>query len=417
MREVIVDLLYAYKKDGSYLNIALNHVFNHHDFSLKDKELITTIVYGTVQNELYLEAQLKPYIKGRIKLYERVVLLMSLYQMIFLDKVPSYAVINEAVRIVKKKHGVAMSKVVNAILREFDRQGVREIECDDLEEKLSIETSMPLWIVKMISKQYDEDIAKRYCLSSLKKPRLTARVNTLKSDVDAILQDEAFIRGNISPEAVFYKAGNIAHHPFYKEGKITIQDESSQLVASFLSPKKDSYVLDMCCAPGSKTTHLAAIMENTGHIDAFDLYEHKIKLVQNNLERLGVKNTNVRAYDAINLEEIYEKETFDYILLDAPCSGLGVVTRKPEIKYQDSSQMDGIIVLQKKLLRVAYRLLKPGGILVYSTCTINKKENQFQIKWLVGEYPNIKLEKEQLILPDDYESDGFYMCRMKKESL
>ena len=195
---------------------------------------------------------------------------------------------------------------------------------------------------------------------------------------------------------------------------VTIQDESSQLVAPLLSPSEDDLVLDMCCAPGSKTTHLAALMNNKGKIIACDLFEHKIKLVKENLKRLNISNVELHAIDATTLKEKYLEGTFDKILLDAPCSGLGVMKRKPEIKYHDSSVMDTIIPLQAKLLDNAYYLLKNNGKMVYSTCTINKKENEQMIKKFLEKYPDMKIVEERKILPFVYDSDGFYMCKLEK---
>ena len=195
---------------------------------------------------------------------------------------------------------------------------------------------------------------------------------------------------------------------------MTIQDESSQCVARLLNPLPGEYVLDMCSAPGSKTTHLAALMENKGRIDAYDLHEHKIPLVKTQCDRLGVEIVNVKAYDSTRLVELYEKETFDKILLDGPCSGLGVLSRKPEIKYNDSSAMDEIIVIQRNLLENAYDLLKRNGKMVYSTCTINKKENEKQIQAFIKRHPDMKVLEERTILPFEYHSDGFYMCLLKK---
>ena len=170
----------------------------------------------------------------------------------------------------------------------------------------------------------------------------------------------------------------------------------------------------MCCAPGSKTTHLAAIMNNQGKIIAYDLFEHKIKLVEANLKRLGVNNVELHVGDATLLKEKYSEESFDKILLDAPCSGLGVMKRKPEIKYHDSRAMDTIIPLQAKLLDNAYYLLKKNGKMVYSTCTINKKENEQMIKQFLDKYPDMKIIEEKKILPYVYDSDGFYMCKLEK---
>ena len=170
----------------------------------------------------------------------------------------------------------------------------------------------------------------------------------------------------------------------------------------------------MCCAPGSKTTHLAALMNNKGKIIACDLFEHKIKLVKENLKRLNISNVELHAIDATSLKKKYLEGTFDKILLDAPCSGLGVMKRKPEIKYHDSSVMDTIIPLQAKLLDNAYYLLKNNGKMVYSTCTINKKENEQMIKKFLDKYPDMKIVEERKILPFVYDSDGFYMCKLEK---
>ena len=187
-------------------------------------------------------------------------------------------------------------------------------------------------------------------------------------------------KGKLAKDALYYQGGNIAYTKEFQEGLVTIQDESSQLVAPYLSPKPGDYVLDMCAAPGSKTTHLAALMHNQGKIDAYDLYEHKIPLIQQQLTRLQVSIVDVKAYDSTKLIELYPPLTFDKILLDAPCSGLGVLARKPEIKYHESNAMDEIIQIQQKLLENAYPLLKNGGNIVYSTCTINKKKmkNKFR---------------------------------------
>ena len=222
-----------------------------------------------------------------------------------------------------------------------------------------------------------------------------------------MLTDENFEAGNLSPDGLLYRAGNIANTDYFKNGLVTIQDESSQLIAPLLDPQPTDLVLDMCCAPGSKTTHLAAIMNNQGKIIAYDLFEHKIKLVEANLKRLGVNNVELHVGDATLLKEKYSEESFDKILLDAPCSGLGVMKRKPEIKYHDSGAMDTIIPLQAKLLDNAYYLLKKNGKMVYSTCTINKKENEQMIKQFLDKYPDMKIIEEKKILPYVYDSDGF----------
>lgn len=413
-RKHAFQILNQYFTDQSYLNLALNEILKNSQLSRQDKDLCTKIVYGTIQNLLYIQYQLEPYIAHKkVKRKIRTLLYMSLYQLIYLNKIPDYAIINEAVKLAKQENYHA-GQFVNAILRQFIRNPLRSTEeLDDL-RKLSIETSHPLWMVKMLSSQYDFDTAKKICLEDNQVPLRTARVNTLKTTVENILQDSSFLPGKLSKDAVLYRHGNIAETKAYQQGLLTVQDESSQLVALTLAPLPGEYVLDMCGAPGSKTTHLAQLMANSGQIEVYDLYEHKARLIEDNCQRLGITNVQVHTFDATKLSEIYAKETFDRILLDAPCSGFGVLKRKPEIKFHDSAVMDELIPLQAKLLENAYDLLKINGTMVYSTCTINKKENEYMIDCFIRKHPDMKVLYEKTILNFEYHSDGFFICKMKK---
>ena len=407
-------ILNQYFEDESFLNIALNEELKKSELKREDKDLCTTIVYGTIQNLLAIQYQLQPYIKGkRVKKKIKTLLYLSLYQLMYLDKIPEYAVINEAVNIAKKQ-GYQTSKFVNAVLRNFVRNERRSLEGLDELERISIETSHPLWMVKMFNKQYGLEKTKKICLEDNTPPTRSGRVNTLKASKEELLKEGCFKEGTLSKDALLYDKGNLALTSYFKEGKVTIQDESSQLVARLLNPQKTDYVLDMCSAPGSKTTHLSALMENQGKIEAYDLYEHKVKLVEYNLRRLGVKNVHIQAGDSTKLKEVYPEKTFDRILLDAPCSGFGVLKRKSEIKYHDSSIMDGLVSLQALLLENAYYLLKNDGTMVYSTCTINKKENELMIQKFIEKHPDMEVVKQRTILNYEYHTDGFFMCKMKK---
>lgn len=407
-------ILNQYFEDESFLNIALNEELKKSELKREDKDLCTTIIYGTIQNLLAIQYQLQPYIKGkRVKKKIKTLLYLSLYQLMYLDKIPEYAVINEAVNIAKKQ-GYQTSKFVNAVLRNFVRNERRSLEGLDELERISIETSHPLWMVKMFNKQYGLEKTKKICLEDNTPPTRSGRVNTLKASKEELLKEGCFKEGTLSKDALLYDKGNLALTSYFKEGKVTIQDESSQLVARLLDPQKTDYVLDMCSAPGSKTTHLSALMENQGKIEAYDLYEHKVKLVEYNLRRLGVKNVHIQAGDSTKLKEVYSEKTFDRILLDAPCSGFGVLKRKPEIKYHDSSIMDGLVSLQELLLENAYYLLKNDGTMVYSTCTINKKENELMIQKFIEKHPDMEVIKQRTILNYEYHTDGFFMCKMKK---
>ena len=407
-------ILNQYFEDESFLNIALNEELKKSELKREDKDLCTTIVYGTIQNLLAIQYQLQPYIKGkRVKKKIKTLLYLSLYQLMYLDKIPEYAVINESVNIAKKQ-GYQTSKFVNAVLRNFVRNERRSLEGLDELERISIESSHPLWMVKMFNKQYGLEKTKKICLEDNTPPTRSGRVNTLKANKEELLKEGCFKEGTLSKDALLYDKGNLALTSYFKEGKVTIQDESSQLVARLLDPQKTDYVLDMCSAPGSKTTHLSALMENQGKIEAYDLYEHKVKLVEYNLRRLDVKNVHIQAGDSTKLKEVYSEKTFDRILLDAPCSGFGVLKRKPEIKYHDSSIMDGLVSLQELLLENAYYLLKNDGTMVYSTCTINKKENELMIQKFIEKHPDMQVIKQRTILNYEYHTDGFFMCKMKK---
>lgn len=413
-RLIALEILLKYKQEKSYLNLTINSYFQKYELSRSQKDFITRVVYGTVQNQIYLEYVLKPHLKTRVKSYEKMLLLMSLYQHLMMDAIPDYAIINEAVNLAKKKKGIRTSQFINAVLKQAF---LTEPSLEELskEERLSIETSHPLWMVKMLCKQYGYSTTQKICQANNEPPLKCARVNTLLTSKDELLKDELWQKGKLAKDALYYQGGNIAYTKEFQEGLVTIQDESSQLVAPYLSPQPGDYVLDMCAAPGSKTTHLAALMHNQGKIDAYDLYEHKIPLIQQQLTRLQVSIVDVKAYDSTKLIELYPPLAFDKILLDAPCSGLGVLARKPEIKYHESNAMDEIIQIQQKLLENAYPLLKNGGNIVYSTCTINKKENEKQIQAFIKRHPDMKVIKEQTILPFEYHSDGFYMCLLEKE--
>jgi 16S rRNA (cytosine967-C5)-methyltransferase len=341
-----------------------------------------------------------------------MLLLMSMYQKEFMDSIPDYAIVNTSVEMAKKKKGIKTANFINAVLQNAfsNKRSLNDLKDN---ERLSIETSHPLWLVNMFMKQYGYETTVKICHSNNEIPKQTGRVNTLKTSIEDVLKNPLYTKSILSKDGVYYSGGNIANSEEFQKGYVTVQDESSQLVAYLLKPY--GKVLDMCSAPGSKTAHLAAYMENKGSIDAYDLYEHKINLINQNIERLGVKNVHTHCYDSTLLNTIYDKESFDCILLDAPCSGLGDLRRKPEIRYHDSSIMDELIPLQKKLLENAYDLLAKGGRIVYSTCTINKKENEKQIENFLSNHPDLIKKEEQTILPYEYGSDGFYMCLIEKE--
>lgn len=415
VREAAVMILQRVE-DGSYLNLTLNSCLNEYFFSREDADFLTRLVYSVKSHEITLMYGMQPVISNKkIRNFEKWVLMIAYCQMVYFDKVPDYAIINESVAMVKKKRGHKVAGFINVLLRQLTNYKEITIDENDPFLQMSIAYSQPLWLVKMLSKQYGSSTAKEIFSAFQEIPPLAARVNTLKTTREAILNDYPNLKaGKLCQDAVLFLSGNIAHHPLFKNGLVSVQDEASQMVARFLDVQDGMKVLDMCAAPGSKTCHLASLMHNTGEIHAYDLHEHKIELIKSNAKRLGCTNIIARAYDATHLLEIEEPESFDAVLLDGPCSGLGVLARKPEIRYRDSSAMDDLIRIQYELLKTSEKMLKKGGIMVYSTCTLNKKENEKNIERFLESHPWMALEEQRTILPMEYHSDGFYMAKLVK---
>lgn len=410
-REKAYTMLVAICIQQKYSNIVLKNGL--HKYDEKDRAFISAIVYGTLQNHLYLKYQWEPFVHTNVKRELAILLDMSVYQLLFMNRVPDFALVDEAVQIAKAKFTQKEANFVNAILRRCIKQGKREVVGDE-DTSLAIQCSLPVWLVKMWNKQYGKEVCKLLCFDTLKVPHTALRVNTLKTTKDEILA-LGYQNGLLAPDAVLF-TGGIQNQPAFMHGLVSVQDEASQLVAPFVDPNPHDIILDMCSAPGSKTTHLSACMKNQGKIYALELHEHRAALIEENVERLGCTNVEVSVMDALQVSEVFEHEYFDKVLLDAPCSGYGVMKRKNDIKYHlKSEDMDGIIKMQRALLEASVPVLKSGGILVYSTCTLNKKENELQIEAFLKRNSNFTLVESKTIFPYEYECDGFYMAKLIKQ--
>lgn len=411
-REKAHQLLCEIILNKQYSNLILRKELG--DFNQQDKNFITNIVYGTMQNYLYVRYLWENYVEKSIAKDIAILMDMSIYQIEFMDKVPTYAVVNEAVEIASQLHKGKYKSMVNAMLRRFMREEKRVVEGDDLTQ-LSILTSHPLWLIKMWNKQYGYEVTKKICYDNQEVPTLACRVNTLKSSKSELLINKKFREGYLSKDALLYEGGNIADTKEFLEGLITIQDESSQCVALMVDPKENDRVLDVCAAPGTKTTHMAQLMKNTGEIIACDIHEHRVELIKNSIKRMGLNCIHPQQLDGTLAHESFEAESFDRILVDAPCSGYGVLKRKNDIKvHMEPTDMDEIIPLQASILESVSSLLKKEGILVYSTCTLNKKENEKQVEKFLKNHEEYTLLEMRTIFPYEYHSDGFFMAKFKK---
>ncbi|WP_449539962.1 16S rRNA (cytosine(967)-C(5))-methyltransferase RsmB [Ferdinandcohnia sp. Marseille-Q9671] len=441
VRDIALDILLQIEKSQAYSNLLLNQMIIKNDLKGKDIGLLTEIVYGTIQRRDTLDFYLAPFLKKSKKLEQwvRILLRLSLYQMVYLDRVPERAIFFEAVEIAKKRGHKGTSSLVNGVLRSIQREGLPSISSikDDI-ERLAIETSHPLWLVKRWVNQMGLDEARKMCEINCTPPLQTARVNsmiTTKQELIQRLEEEGIeaTEGKVSVDSIEATRGNLAHSKAFKEGYFTIQDESSMLVARALGVETEDIILDSCAAPGGKTTHIAELLQNTGKLFSLDLHEHKIKLINEQVTRLKLENVDTKAMDSRKSGEVFEKESFDKILVDAPCSGFGVIRRKPDIKYSKSgSDSNNLARIQLEILTEVSTLLKKGGILVYSTCTIDHEENEGVIRTFLEHNQDFMLDdKLENLLPEIvkpyvnngqlqlyphyFGTDGFYIARLRKQ--
>lgn len=445
-RELALDILTRVDRERAYSNLLLNQMLRKHKPDRLEASFATELVYGTIQHRSTIDYFLGQFVsKGLDKLepWVRNLLRVSFYQLYYLDRVPSHAVVNEAVNLAKKKGHRGISGMVNGVLRNVLRQADRLVlpELEDPVRRIALTTSHPEWMVARWVKQYGEETAERICEANNSAPSSSVRVQSLRSSRDQMVVRlrEAGVKAEPSRLAsdgiVVEQAGNMADTEWYRSGQLTIQDESSMLVADAVAPSPGMKVLDCCAAPGGKTTHLAERMNDDGEVIACDVHEHKEKLIREQAERLQLTCIHTVVTDARKLNERFPPGTFDRILLDAPCSGLGVIRRKPDLKWAKSeSETDAVARVQKELLEAVHPLLKPGGILVYSTCTIEYNENEGQIRSFLERHPEFSVaawtpSQEPLhlpesrwregmlqLLPQDYNSDGFFIARLQKKA-
>jgi 16S rRNA (cytosine967-C5)-methyltransferase len=441
VRELALEALVNVEKKQAYSNLLINNYLDSGKLNKKDAGLFTEIVYGTIQRTMTIDHYLTPYIEKQKKLEDwvKVLLRLTLYQMLYLDKVPERAAIYEAVEIAKKKGHKGVASVVNGVLRSIQRQGVPNLEAmkNDV-DRISISTSHPRWMVEKWIAQYGVENTERMCEMNLVPPSQTARVNTAKAsveDVISMLKAQGFDveKGEVAEESIVSNKGNLAYSNAYKNGFITIQDESSMLVARTLGVEPGQTVYDSCAAPGGKTTHIAELMKGTGTVISTDLHEHKVRLIKEQADRLGLSNIEVKAMDSRKAREVFQKEMFDKILVDAPCSGFGVIRRKPDLKYTKTMQdVKQLATIQSAILGEVAPLVKKGGTLVYSTCTIDKEENtevvraflennqDFEIDMSINDLVPHKLEAYiqdgmLQLLPHYFGTDGFFIVRLKRQ--
>ncbi|MBU9720400.1 MULTISPECIES: 16S rRNA (cytosine(967)-C(5))-methyltransferase RsmB [Bacillaceae] len=413
VREAVLDLLLKIEKNQAYSNLLINDTIKKSQLNPKDIPLLTELVYGTLQHQRTLDFYLQHFSKrplGKLDTWVHILLRFTLYQMVYLDRIPDRAAIHEAVQISKKRGHQGISGMINGILRSIQREGIPKTEkIKDADERLAIETSHPDWMISRWIKQFGKEKTEAIAKANLTHPIHSARVNRTKTTVDEVLQslEQAGIDAEKSkqvPESITISKGSLAGTSAFSDGLITIQDEGSMLVAHIMSPQKGETILDACAAPGGKSTHIAEMMENTGEVVSLDIHKHKVGLIDQQVKRLGLKNIHTEVMDARHAGKKFEAESFDRILIDAPCSGLGVIQRKPDLKWTKSADdVKRLSQIQLAILDAVWPLLKQGGRLVYSTCTVDMEENHEVISTFINNNDDSKLDKDMYKrLPDAF---------------
>lgn len=435
VREIALELILKVEKQGSYSHLLINDALKKQDLNAADRGLLTELVYGTIQRKITLDFYLEPFLKKEPEDWVQNLLRLSVYQLAFLDKIPEHAILHEAGEIARKRGHEGVTKFVNGVLRNIIRSGFpafNDISDDVL--RLSIEASLPEWLAERLIDQYGYRQALELGEAFLVPPNQTVRVNTTETNPKSLVKEFADqgIASKVSetiPWALEIEKGSIANTNAFKTGKCTIQDESSMVVAYALELKDDLDVLDACAAPGGKTTLIAEKMNGTGSVMALDIHAHKTKLVEQAARRLNLLNIRTLALDARKATTEFEEKSFDRVLVDAPCSGFGVLKRKPDIKYgKKPEDITRLSEIQLAILDEVSQLVKENGILVYSTCTIDQMENAEVVQTFLNSHPefemlsvsvpktleHLKTGNDLQILPTDFGSDGFYVASFKR---
>ena len=408
---------------GAYSNISLRTELNKIDSEVS-KSFVTKLVYGVVERKNYLDyiiSKLSSTKLSKMDIDIVIILEMALYQIIYMDKVPESAAVNEAVKLAKIVNK-RLSGFVNANLRNFlrNKDDLMIINIDDEDERLAVKYSINEEFLELLKNDYDKETVNNFLKRSMDERLLNLRVNTKKTTKDSIkaVLDKFNIKyeeSDISVDSliVYDKVSDVVKSLF-KQGYVSFQDATSSSLQDYIKLNHGDKVLDLCAAPGGKSMHMAEKLE-MGSITSCDIYEHKINLLKNEANRLGLDNINFQINDAMKLNKEFINK-FDKVLLDVPCSGSGIISRKPEIKYQiDLKELKELNDKQWKILNISKEYVKKGGLLVYSTCSILKLENEIMVKKFLEENNDFNLEKFIKHMPTEKINDGFFISYLRKE--
>lgn len=425
VRFTVLELLNRMDKNA-YSNLVLDSVLGSAELSAKDKGFASRLFYGVLERKLTLEYIISKYSSRPLKKLDALVaniLKMGIYQLLYMDSVPDSAAVNESVLLTRQCGKSSAAGFVNAVLRGFIRDGKSFALPEDKFERLSIEYSCGIGLVKLLCRDYSFETAENFLKNSLTPHKTYIRTNTIKTDPEKLLKAlndigikaeicEA-IDGCISAENL----GGVDSLELFRDGMFHVQDRSSQMCCKALAPKAGETVIDVCAAPGGKAFTIAEMMDNSGRIIACDIHENRVRLIEKGTERLGISIIEAVQNDASVVNEGFP--IADKVLCDVPCSGFGVIRSKPEIKYTDMEAVKGLPEIQYKILSASASYLKPGGELVYSTCTLNRAENDKVIERFLEEHKDFEPAEQQngykfTIFPEEFDCEGFFISKIRK---
>ncbi len=419
-REAALLALYDIFYEGKYSNLAVKDTLSKcRGMEKNEKALFTNLVYGVVSRHFTLEYVIKNFSSVKPKKlakYVRLILELAIYQIMYMDKIPESAAVNESVKLSKRYCKKGSDRFINGVLRGVCKGIVTLTYPQDIVENLSVTYSYSPEMTELFLNNFGMDETIKIMEAMNLPSSLLLRPNILKitaTELADILNNEN-ITATVTDDGMICASGfDVGDNRLYKDGYFSVQDRGAYNASVALNPQGTETVIDMCSAPGGKTTHIAELMGDKGKIIAWDIYEHKIKLIDNACKRLGIKSVNASVYDATQLNADYIDKA-DKVLCDVPCSGWGIIRRKPDIKLSHT-ELDELYNIQFKILKNASMYVKMGGVLVYSTCTLNKRENGEMIDLFMKE--NNKFEKvyEKTYYPHKDNSDGFYICKLRRK--
>ena len=444
LREMALEILLEVERNGAYPNVLLKQTLDKYLYMEKqERAFLTRLVEGCVERKLTLDYYLNQVSKrpvNKMKPVIRCIMRMAVYQIFYMDAVPDSAACNEAVKLAQKKGFQTLKGFVNGVLRNLSRQKDSMIMPDAVKESVkafSVQYSVPEWMVEKVIKDYGIENAKNMFASLYENVGATSiRVNNSKISTEECIK--LLEKEGVHVEKAFYVENaleisgydSLAFLESFEKGYFQVQDVSSMLVGLAADPKPGDKIIDICAAPGGKSIHVADLLKGTGHVEARDLTDYKVSLIEENITRCEFENISAKRADALILDEA-AKETADIVIADLPCSGLGVLKKKSDIKYRmGQSQIEELAQLQRDILKNAVTYVKSGGTLIYSTCTIAKEENDLQVDWILENLPlqlvsfegclceevleNTDREGVLQLLPGREKTDGFFLAKFRK---